>query len=1334
CSINQQDDSRQPSKQSSLDVNPDIVQHQSWFDGISSAWDNGKGLNETSKLLKKSFESSSNPHRTALYFMSESPDFICLNRETLGIAVMKTFQEWLRENDENREISTQLQSEAVDSVANHFDYKLIEMVADIYKLGDIGSQFVDNVKQMAKNGDHAQACFLATLLNIQKHFDINDFLVPLLLENKHKIVEKYLDKCPEQQELVVKFLDGLCIDSEEKMAELLVNLQFPRSKYPYWTSKKIKKVGRNLMKLYNISPDVCPNISEFDHAGALSYVVCMKYKARRIGKEAWEEMIDAHDVNLQVQLCSLVHRFNDLACATKFAVKYKVQDELPIPLKNFVKAKEGILKNNIKHYDHLESKFFIEPDDSYHSLSLPHSAIVYVDDEHKFKTMLDVLQNSEVISCDSEWHPLTDMNVSLIQIATEKQIFLIDLKNTTNRRSFWSVFENPNIKKIGFGLSLDLKAFSQCLPECKSIEIETKNLLDLQKLCEKLEEIRPDIFPHRPVDHHRKLSDIVVMCLGKKLDKREQCSNWENRPLRTKQIEYAALDAFCLLEIYNTLKIRAQELDIDLDVVMSLEKPRVIARDFKVVVDSSLKGLGEQLMQLGVDVKMSRVDEIIKIGLQEDRVILLSANLDKNVSSFLKRGMWLNIDESMSESEQTQIIYSDLNPGLNEHKLWLERLQMTWNKGRGHEKSSRLLKRSFMISNDPYRTALYFMTQSNLSTRNSTTNSLNAAVMKNFQEYLTETTSNSLENYHISPELQSDAFEAVKTQRVTDLISTVVDIYKLRDGGAKFVDGVKEMSKNGFYGSACLLASLLKIETHFSVNEFLVPLILQGKVSNVQLYLNDCPEQREIFLKSVDELFGENKQQLAERFQIEQTEILERTELKKVAKQFMKLYNISPNVCPRILQASSFGALKFLVDRKYNDGDMGSQAWEEMVESIVKNDMQLQVKLCLLLLSYEDLPCARKYAMKYKILTEHLPTTFKNALEGATDSLIFENSDEEIYNEVNGEYYSLPLPHSAISFVDNKCEFNTMLNVLQSSDIIGCDCEWKPREETKLSLFQIACRNQIFLIDPKVVDFEYDQGESDRIVAKDWMALLAVFTNPRIKKLGFNFFFDLKSLSQYLPEYNTFHTDTRNLLDLKDLCDKLFHNCPQIFPMWSYKSRRRLTDFVRMSLGKSLDKREQLSNWDNRPLRKQQIEYAASDVYCLLEVYDLLIDRAKQLDIDLDFIMSNGGVIKSESENNTVLTNGLKVVLDFRLYGLGNELRLLGVDVKMVTKARENALLVSLKEDRVIILSKNLLKNINQFIEPGMWYCVNMLLSEKEQALEILHFYNIKVTFRDIKS
>lgn len=61
------------------------------------------------------------------------------------------------------------------------------------------------------------------------------------------------------------------------------------------------------------------------------------------------------------------------------------------------------------------------------------------------------------------------------------------------------------------------------------------------------------------------LSNLVQNCFGKSLDKSNQFSNWENRPLRNEQILYAALDAYCLLEIYDVIKLECQKISIDIN-------------------------------------------------------------------------------------------------------------------------------------------------------------------------------------------------------------------------------------------------------------------------------------------------------------------------------------------------------------------------------------------------------------------------------------------------------------------------------------------------------------------------------------------------------------------------------------------------------------------------------------------------------------------------------------------------------------------------------------------------------------------------------------------------
>ena len=60
---------------------------------------------------------------------------------------------------------------------------------------------------------------------------------------------------------------------------------------------------------------------------------------------------------------------------------------------------------------------------------------------------------------------------------------------------------------------------------------------------------------------------MIKMCFGCDLDKTNQFSNWENRPLRKDQLIYAAIDAHCLVETYRFLESHCRECKVDLDTI-----------------------------------------------------------------------------------------------------------------------------------------------------------------------------------------------------------------------------------------------------------------------------------------------------------------------------------------------------------------------------------------------------------------------------------------------------------------------------------------------------------------------------------------------------------------------------------------------------------------------------------------------------------------------------------------------------------------------------------------------------------------------------------------------
>lgn len=93
------------------------------------------------------------------------------------------------------------------------------------------------------------------------------------------------------------------------------------------------------------------------------------------------------------------------------------------------------------------------------------------------------------------------------------------------------------------------------------------SFLDLQSLWRHVKKNGNFKFPYQLMvdDTSMSLANLVKLCFGKKLDKSNQFSNWTNRPLRQEQILYAALDSYCLLEIYDIVKAEFCRLHLDFE-------------------------------------------------------------------------------------------------------------------------------------------------------------------------------------------------------------------------------------------------------------------------------------------------------------------------------------------------------------------------------------------------------------------------------------------------------------------------------------------------------------------------------------------------------------------------------------------------------------------------------------------------------------------------------------------------------------------------------------------------------------------------------------------------
>ena len=174
--------------------------------------------------------------------------------------------------------------------------------------------------------------------------------------------------------------------------------------------------------------------------------------------------------------------------------------------------------------------------------------VSFIDSISKFtENSIKFFQHSKIIGVDSEWkqqfYARNKEFCSIIQLANydEKNVMVLDMLKLSKEKEFVELFEKYFRNKIFVGYAFDSSDF-----EHFSIGIQNTfkkvMLIDLR-----------DLYQYK---YLKKAKGLKYMCnevLGVDLCKYEQCSFWENRPLKQSQIHYAAIDALVCITLYKKI-------------------------------------------------------------------------------------------------------------------------------------------------------------------------------------------------------------------------------------------------------------------------------------------------------------------------------------------------------------------------------------------------------------------------------------------------------------------------------------------------------------------------------------------------------------------------------------------------------------------------------------------------------------------------------------------------------------------------------------------------------------------------------------------------------------
>ena len=399
----------------------------------------------------------------------------------------------------------------------------------------------------------------------------------LICSNKSKTLQNLLTKADNAQraKMVISHLDTMItLNQPEQIAkirsELALDPHLPISTelFEASVSRLPRELGMDVL--------LFPNITLYDMKKKVGFLVRSTF-----GPDAEMDVTTFRE--LIEQFGALDSRFPPYAVTC--LLKFRLPNEAIYFVQRF----------GLQHMFNIAPSSMASPSpsnngDPVYQFPLPESAILVVDTIEKYEHAMGVLFSlpqfvygnlfHKSVGVDAEWPgvlpPGRKQDISILQLALHDRVFIVDIDALAPMLTFhhWKMlvdfFESPAILKVGHGLKTDLAMLAKMLPE-KLNKMGITSLADIESLSsqvwEAIKASQPtssggngsgnfNIVPStndKSSKPPKSLANVAHWLLGRRIPKMFRMSNWSRRPLDRGQLLYAATDAYCLLEIFNTM-------------------------------------------------------------------------------------------------------------------------------------------------------------------------------------------------------------------------------------------------------------------------------------------------------------------------------------------------------------------------------------------------------------------------------------------------------------------------------------------------------------------------------------------------------------------------------------------------------------------------------------------------------------------------------------------------------------------------------------------------------------------------------------------------------------
>ncbi|XP_055913414.1 exonuclease mut-7 homolog isoform X2 [Eupeodes corollae] len=723
---------------------------ETWFTSYQTMWNSYKSTPTLSQNLKAVYMNDENPLLLALKLFANCPGCNNLKNKNLALFVLETICALHKTNPEIANVCTDnMRMVAFNFIKTSGVLPLYQGITTAYQLIKIKDILVMKIQELIDEKRYKDAAYWAIALEATQSFDIYQIVLPLILQNKPNLAVECLDKAKDQQEAMVQFLDSL-LDKRKTVIDhcypIIDRYGYTELNQSIISFRPMSKLVARLAKKYQIDEQLTPNLS-YSKSRSYMYYLYKRFKDGKMSRDSFRELVKdaATTTVLKYDLVANISSHGDREEALYWVKLYQIPtDQWPSTL--YVDDGEHNSSNDTVDGGWVgncssggggngggvgvdgggrgsvyEESFSSNSGDAspsgikeeYLQLELRDEAIILVDRRSTFTDMIKTLEKQSLIGLDSEWKPSACQveTVSLLQLATFDKVYLVDVMSEDITDDLWrlfgrNIFNNLEILKIGFALRQDLIMLQKSLPQMNLCLSSGSCYLDLRDLWNRSKYMHSFNFPYKRADKSGpSLSALTQVCLGKTLDKSNQLSNWAKRPLRRDQIIYAALDAYCLVQIYKVIAECLTRIGYDIDRIVdqitstnstkpeksankqldcssSASRPSrkssrntsmecISSTKIKFICDSILGGLLHNLRRLGIDcleINMrTSLDHYVRKAQQENRCILSRDSHFLHFSKHLPKSLCIEIPEEAPDNQVINVIqYFNITINKNE--------------------------------------------------------------------------------------------------------------------------------------------------------------------------------------------------------------------------------------------------------------------------------------------------------------------------------------------------------------------------------------------------------------------------------------------------------------------------------------------------------------------------------------------------------------------------------------------------------------------------------------------------------------------------------------------